>query len=74
MKEICLSRTRSLGPLHMRLVDRAGQVCEISLYLRILCKSFDVFTWEGGLTWFLRTRFFQPGYREKGWTFCHMNT
>ena len=65
---------RSLGPLHMSLVDRAGQVSEISLYLWILCKIFDVFTWEGGLARFLTTRVFQPGYREKGWTFCHMNT
>ena len=76
MKEVCLSHRRSLGPLPMSLVDRSGQVSEISLYLWILCKIFVVFIWEGGLAWFLRTRFFQPGYREKGWTFLpyeHMN-
>ena len=36
-------------------------VFEISPYLLIFCKIFDVFIWEGGLAWFPRSRFFQPG-------------
>ena len=51
----------------MSPVDRAGPVSEISPHLKILCKIFDVFIWEGGLARF-------PRSRQAGWKFCHMNT
>ena len=45
----------------MSPVDRVGPISEISPYLQILCKIFDVwFIWEGGLARFPRSRFFQP--------------
>ena len=65
-ERLIIIHRRSLGPLHMSLVDRAGQVSEISLYLWILCKIFDVFTWEGGLARFLRNSGFPTGISGKG--------
>ena len=47
----------------MSLVDRAGPVSEISPYLWILCKIFDVFIWGGGLYRLPRSRFFRDFFR-----------
>ena len=47
-------------------VDRTDQVSGISPYLEILCKSFDVFIWEGGLE-ILAYEHFSPVTGMKAW-------
>ena len=56
-----------LAPLHMIPVDWADPVSEISPYLKILRRIFDVFIRKDGLARL-------PKSRLVGWKFCHMNT
>ena len=58
---------RLTGVTRMTPVDRADPVSEISPYLKILRRIFDVFIRKGGLARL-------PKSRLVGWKFCHMNT
>ena len=58
---------RLTGMTRMTPVDRADPVSEISPYLKILRRIFDVFIRKGGLARL-------PKSRLVGWKFCHMNT